>query len=192
MSARYFEVIGLDLSLTSTGLAVAGFQAHDGGQLELRVDSQRIESKGVTGATLAQRADRMDRVLTAIDGRISDALRLVVIEGPSLGQTRQGGQHDRAGLWWHVVGNLLTQGVPVVEVPPACLKKYATGKGNTSKDGVLAAAVKRYPEWDITGNDVADAVVLAAMGCRAIGHPIDDMPQLNQEAMRKVRWPPPT
>lgn len=80
--------------------------------------------------------------------------------------------------------------MPLLVVTPAQLKTYATGKGNASKDAVLAAAVKRYPAWDITGNDVADAVVLMAIGSRLLGHPIEaSLPQTHLRALDKLALP---
>ena len=76
-----------------------------------------------------------------------------------------------------------------MEVPPALLKKYATGRGNAAKDEVLAAVVRRYPHADINGNDIADAVVLAAMGARHREAPIENsLPALNASALAKVNW----
>ncbi len=51
----------------------------------------------------------------------------------------------------------------------------------------VAAAIRRYPAWDITGNDVGDAVVLAALGARLLGHPIDEpMPATHLRALAKL------
>ena len=178
-------VAGVDLSLTSTGIARARFEA------ELMTSVvRRIESKGKAGASLRDRATRIERLVQTVFDETHDA-GLVVVEGPSYGSAREssGSRHDRSGLWWRTVDAILADGRDVVEVPPSVRAKYATGAGNAGKDAVLAAAVKRYPLWDITGNDVADAVILAAMGARHLGHPIDSLPQLHLSAMTKVRWP---
>lgn len=176
------RVVGLDVSLTSTG--VATIVAVD------RIVVRRVASKGSKDASLDARSRRLD-ILRRTLCQVAAGADLVVIEGPSFGQTRQGGQHDRAGLWWLVVGRLVeSHGITVVEVPPACVKKYATGKGNASKDQVLAAVVRRYPDVDVSGNDEADALVLAAMGARHLGHPIEDtLPLVNLAALAGVRWP---
>lgn len=176
------KIVGLDLSLTSIGVAII---------VNGHAVTDRIMSKGTRAATLAQRERRL-RSLTEKIGTFTTGADLVVIEGPSYGQARQGGQHDRAGLWWLVVSHTLGDHIDaadVVEVPPAARAKYATGKGNAPKDQVLAAVVRRYPDVDVTGNDEADALILAAMGARQLGAPIDDMPQLHLEAMVKVTWP---
>ena len=73
-------------------------------------------------------------------------------------------------------------GHPVAEVAPALLKKYATGKGNAAKDEVLASVVRRYPQVDISGNDISDALVLAAMGARQLRTPIET-------SMPVATWP---
>ena len=44
------------------------------------------------------------------------------------------------------VAKLRAEGYPVVEVPPSNLKRYATGKGNSPKDQVLAAVINGYPK----------------------------------------------
>jgi crossover junction endodeoxyribonuclease RuvC len=55
---------------------------------------------------------------------------------------------------------------------------------------VLAAVVRRYPHTDVTGNDLADALVLAAMGARRLGFPIEtSLPVANLAAMTKISWP---
>lgn len=166
------RVVGVDLSLQATGIS-------DGTRVQL------VKSKGTKTATLDQRRARLESICDQVVIACAGA-DLVVIEGPSFGQARQGGQHDRAGLWWLVVSAL---GERVVEVPPATLKTYATGKGNAGKDEVLAAVVRRYPAVDVGDNNTADALVLAAMGLRHHGWPIDDMPLTHLRAMAKVAWP---
>jgi Holliday junction resolvasome RuvABC endonuclease subunit len=179
------KTVGIDLSLTSTGVAII----EDGTVVDLR----RIQSKGSETATLNQRRTR----LAGLRHRIWEAAHgadLVAIEGPSFGQTRQGGQHDRAGLWWLLTDWLLDDTldgfpIPVVEIPPSNVKKYATGKGNAAKDHVLAAVVRRYPQAEVSGNDEADSLVLAAMAHRHLGRPIDDLPKVNLTALDNVHWP---
>lgn len=178
-------VAGLDLSLTSTGIArveVSGVGA--------RVwDVTRLKSAGKADATLAQRRTRLDHLASDLVQAVGMA-DLVVVEGPSFGQARQGGQHDRAGLWWLVVDRLHEIGCPVAEVTPNGRAKYGTGKGNAGKDDVLTATIRRYPDVVFSGNDEADAVLLAAMGARNLGWPIEaSLPAAHLAAMDAVRWP---
>lgn len=181
-------IVGLDLSLTSTGIATINTET---GQRTV----ERVTSKGKKDASLTDRQGRLHNLRLAICLKAADA-DLVVIEGPSFGQARQGGQHDRAGLWWIIV-DWLSQpedadgwGKRIVEVSPASRAKYGTGKGNGAKDAVLAAVVRRYPEVEVSGNDEADALLLAAMGARHLGAPIEDsLPQTHLAAMDNVAWP---
>jgi len=174
-------VAGLDLSLTSTGVALISDT--------LCITLRRVQSKGSRIDTLDQRWMRLatltDDVCSAV---VSLGVpQLVVVEGPSYHSTGAG-THDRSGFWWLVVDRLAAI-TDVAEVPPASRTKYLVGKGNASKDEVLAAAVRRYRDVDITCNDVADAVGLAAMGARAMGLPIEkSLPATNAEACKKIAW----
>ena len=81
-------------------------------------------------------------------------------------------------------------GVPVLPVPPSCRAKYATGKGNAGKDEVLLAVARRYPHAPVGGNDEADALVLAAMGARLLGEPVEDsLPKAHLDALAKLALP---
>lgn len=174
------QVIGIDLSLTGTGIAILGFAGH---HVEL------IKSKGKPDDDLGMRGERLRIIRNKIIDLIPDDA-LVVIEQPAYSQTG-GSHHDRSGLWWQIVDWVQDAGFQTVEVAPTSVKKYATGKGNASKDQVLAAIVKRYAHIDVTDNNIADAVVLAAMGMRWLGHEIDGgLPLVNLSSMAAVRWTP--
>lgn len=175
------SIVGRDLSLASTGVCLV-----DGPS----ITTWRIVSKGTKLDSVAERAQRLIDITNRILEHIPQDVARVVVEAPSLGQARQAGEHLRSGLWWHLAAALYLQGHPVAEVPPALLKKYATGKGNAAKDEALAAVVRRYPQVAVTGNDISDALVLAAMGARHLGQPIEaSLPQANLAAMAKINWP---
>lgn len=168
--------VGLDLSLTGTGIAIVDSAG---------IRTALVKSKGKLADSLSQRAVR----LADLTKRIIDVIpefALVVIEQPAYSQTG-GSHHDRSGLWWLVV-NRLAGFQPVVEVAPGTLKKYATGKGNAGKDEMLAAAIRRYPDAEVTDNNVADAVHLAAMGARRQGNPLETDTVKIAEAMAVPRW----
>lgn len=173
--------LGIDLSLTGTGLTLISDEG---------IKTALVKSKGDAKATLDERAARLSMLsetilqhasLVADDG-------VIVIEQPAYSQTA-GSHHDRSGLWWMIVGRLIELGYHVVEIAPTSVKKYACGKGNAAKDAVLAAVVKRYPQADVTDNNIADSLVLAAMGARWLKRPIDiNLPVLNVTAMLPGRW----
>lgn len=172
------RVVGLDLSLTSTGVALI----KDGGFAVV----DRITSKP-KGSDLIARWERLYFLRQAIFQEVHGA-DLVVVEGLAYGSVSPHAT-ERAGLWWFAVDYPLRHDQLVAVVPPACRAKYATGKGNAGKDAVLAAVVRRYPDVAVEGNDEADALVLAAMGARWLGHPIDDVPAAHLTALDKCLWP---
>lgn len=170
------NVIGLDLSLRSTGIASSlGW-------------TDRVTSEGREDATYADRADRLHLLADDITDRIKHA-NLVVVEGPSY-SSKGRGTWDRAGLWWLIADRLIYRfQVPLAVAAPHVRAKYATGTGNAAKDKVLIAAVRRFPSFDIDNNDVADAVVLAAIGADHLGHPLAELPKSHREALTSVAWP---
>ena len=148
-----------------------------------------LPTKGSKGDTLVDRHLRLIRICQFVRNRVAGRGEpLALIESPAHSQTA-GSHHDRSGLWWGIVDVLHAHDLPVVEVAPQQLKMYATGKGNAAKDAVLLATARRFPDVDLLDNNQADALWLAAMGARHLGHPVDDVPQLNQTAMAAVRWP---
>lgn len=190
-------IVGIDPSLTATGVAVIDTDDH------LVIDTHTITSTGRADAPLHARLRRIQDLAGAIcwhahhhdeevpdDPRMDFRAELVVIEAPSLGQTRQGGTLDRHGLWWSTLTRLDQEGIPCVAVTPATRAKYATGKGNAGKDEVLLAVAKRYPHADVTNNNEADALILAAIGARLTGHPIEDnLPKTHLDALTKFTLP---
>jgi crossover junction endodeoxyribonuclease RuvC len=178
------KIVGLDLSLTSTGLAAI---CDDDTVPAPYAFVDRITSKP-TGTTLEASAQRLAIIVDAVHGWVHAGTDLVVIEGLAYSSTN-GKATERAGLWWLTVNRLLRAGYRVAVVTPTARAKYATGKGNAAKDAVLAAVIRRYPDVELSGNDEADALVLAAMGARWLGLGYDSLPATHIEAMDKVAWP---
>lgn len=169
------RVLGLDLSLTATGLAEVG--------------TNYTASTLKPGKAVGTGYDRLDWIL----GHVRDVAHeyadghLVVVEGPAYG-AKGSAVHQIAGLWWLITHHLWLGGIDFAVVPPAALKRYATGKGNAGKDEVLLATARRFPDFD-GDNNAADALWLAAMGADHAGQPIAAMPATNREALVKVEWP---
>lgn len=174
--------VGLDLSLTSTGIAISECGT---------ITTHRVRSKGSKDATWEERCTRLQDLRQQIAHAIPTC-SLIMIEGPSYGSIGSG-THDRSGLWWLIYSQLTMNGCTIIPVSPAQRMKYATGKGggkDAGKDNVLAAAVKRYPNIDITGNDIADAVILMAIGCRLVGNPLEQsLPKTHADALTKLALP---
>ena len=176
------KISGLDLSLTSTGIA----EFEDGARR-----SWTFGSKGKLGATIAQRAARLNDVREEV---VHAVLRghqqadIALVEAHSFA-AKGGQQHDRSGLWWLVVDDLVAAGVPVVEVAPSSLKLFATGKGNAGKEDVLLAVARRHPDFEFTTNDEADAITLVDMALARWSHDQFDPTAYQLRAIEKVAWP---
>lgn len=169
------HVLGLDLSLTCAGMAV--------------VDGE-VTTKALKPPAKLDGHERLDWMLAEIWSR-AGLIGLAVVEGPSYGNQgsgRQSGHHERAGLWWLTTHTLWKHGIATAVVPPAALKKYATGKGNASKDAIMLATARRFPDFAGDNNE-ADALWLAAMGADHLGEPVVAMPAAHRAALDAVKWP---
>lgn len=183
--------VGLDLSLTSTGVAIARHYT-DGTIWETYSVKSKRES-----ALWDDRLRRIgsivgdiSRILYGLDYDVATAegfTRIVVIEGPSYGSKNSGSGHERAGLWWQVYREVwVTYTKNIIVVPPTVRAKYATGRGNAGKDEVMLATAKRYPEAAIGDNNVADAVILADIGLRQMRVESCQLPVTHTAALKTL------
>ena len=70
----------------------------------------------------------------------------------------------------HVYGGIVAiiqehcelKGIPYQGIPVGTIKKFASGKGNSNKEAILAAARLRWPDVDIADDNQADALWLLA------------------------------
>lgn len=179
-------VVGVDLSLTSTGLCHI-----DAGAI---VSLGNVRSKGRRGDTWQDREKRLyallNEVVEWVEARDPD---LVVIEAPSYG-SQHGAQHDRSGLWWMVNMALVSDGYATAKVAPQARAKYGTGAGNSKKDVVFAFVKEIYQPLTserISNDDIADAVILSAMGARHLGHPVElvEPSEAVLASLTGVLWP---
>lgn len=165
----FMGVVGVDLSLTSTGVARA-----DGRTFRIRSQLRGME--------------RINHIWQSLAENLSSAF-LVVLEGYSMGTARQSSHAHALGELGGVVRyKLWTAGFMYVDIPPAVLKKFATGRGNASKEEVLVAAVRRLG-YEGSSNDETDALWLRASALERYGHPVVKMPATHRDALMNVDWP---
>jgi Holliday junction resolvasome RuvABC endonuclease subunit len=167
-------VIGLDLALTSSGIA------HGAGGVEA--------FKPPKGARGMARLDAIVRHVAAACARISDLADLVVVEGYFTG-SKSAAVIELAELGGIIRHQLHCAGQPWIEVPPATLKIYATGSGNADKTGMVVAARERLAYGGIQA-DEADALWLRAFGHDLLGAPLVVLPKLHRRALDAVTLPP--
>jgi Holliday junction resolvasome RuvABC endonuclease subunit len=176
------QIIGIDSSLTSTGIAVIT-QSLDG---SCAAAVTTVTSRGKRGDTLVDRCHRLIEVRNEILYHAALA-HLVVIEGASHG-SRGGSALDRHGLRWAVVGNLIDVGVPVAVCAPATRARFATGAGTADKAAVSAAISRLWPQVELTNADTADALVLAHAGAVHLGWEVPTL-QRHREVLGAIQWP---
>lgn len=191
-----FSVAGVDLSLSSTGVTRLAWEWAGDGPPLLFPFQRRIETAPMLNDTRAAIVKRMRKMRDGILDVLEDGGRLVLVALEAPAPAARGAHtHTLAGLWWNVFDALDAElGDRLVTVNPTHRAMYATGVGSGSgagKDRVMAAAINRYPKhFDITGHDIADSTILAAMCSRRLGYVVEDsLPQTHLRAMDAVRWP---
>lgn len=167
-------VVGLDLSLTATGVA-----------RDDRVWTIQVPLP--PNASEYQRVARLHKLVRQID-RDCDGADVVVIEGYGYhGKFSPG--HSLGELGGAVRLVLFQRRIPFVIVVPQHLKRFATGSGKASKDKVFAAAVK-HSSTDITTRDEADAYWLWLMGAVFYDFkPLTSISKVRQEVLGQIVWP---
>lgn len=167
------RIVGLDLSLTATGFAD-----------ETGLSTVKVQIPPHANET--ERMRRLHSIVKELDRRCRTA-DVVVLEGYAFGAKTNREVMGELGGVVKVV--MLQRGVPFVVPPPALLKKFATGKGNASKDEVLIAAVRYFPEThQPTNNNEADAAWLREMA-RLHYEPSGDIPRYRSEVLEAIKWP---
>lgn len=168
------RVLGLDPSLQATGVALP-----NGTTAVVRPGARR----GV------ERLIHLRNYVVALASGATvevPAVDMVVIEGMALGTARQASSYEMGGLGWVLRVALTEAGVRWIEVPPATLKKYATGRGNASKEEVLATAIRRL---GFEGHDFneADAAWLRVAGMELLDAPVVELPRVQVAALDGLR-----
>jgi len=179
------RVVGIDLSLTGTGLA-----AITTGASGPVLDVQTIKSSGRKNDTLRQRRERIYQIASRV-AQFAAGAELSVIEGPSF--LSQGGSNwDRAGLWWSVVDLLMLEPIDIAVAPPTVVKKFAAGKGNADKTAVAGGLVRLWGEACKASNDNEyDALTLATMGAQRLSLPGVPSRAHHAAALASVAWDQP-
>lgn len=169
------HVLGLDLGLAHIGAARLFHPvAAERDELARLLVTERRSSDTVHGrAPIEQRSNRISAAARWAAGRASSDTVLVVVEAPAYA-AQHGMPHERGGVWWRVVEQLVGWNLPVAVVPPATAKRHATGNGNAEKVDVRRAMDRAHPGCGIgrASLDEADAAALVTIGADWLGWPV--------------------
>jgi len=161
---------GLDLSLTSTGIAV--------------IDHGCMRTAALQTGKL-RGWERVELIITECLKAL-DCCDVIAAEGLAYG-AKGNALLDLAALRGIVTLELHRQELPVVDVSPASLKKYATGSHMADKLAMYGAALTRLGALRsvnaITTGDEADAAWLAHMAADWYGCSLVKMPEAQRAAM---------
>lgn len=165
------QIVGLDLSLTATGICsdsgAAVFKSKLAGPARL-ADIRVVVAKAI------------------FDAPGYEANALVLIEGYSYASANQA--HQLGELGGVIRTELFECGVPYLEIPPTVLKKFGTNNGGASKDLMGHTAVREGYDGPADNNCV-DAWWLHQMGRYALDLPGLARTKYRDEAIGKVDWP---
>lgn len=176
------HVLALDLSLTATGVCWV-----QPGDTEPDPFTIRTSPKDHMGARLACVVSRLLDLVGCHQGLADPGCHVILEDLPTharaAGKTGMVHGAVRLALW--------QESVPVLTVPPATLKTWATGKGNAGKPEMLAEAIKRLGFAGHDDNEV-DALWLWTLGAHVVGDPVVDLPKTHTRALDKLDtngWP---
>lgn len=171
-SLAVMRIMGLDISLTSTGYSVDGFTS-----------LIRVSSRG------PERLHEISR--TVLELCAEYFVDIVILEGYSFA-SRNSQAHSIGELGGCIRMRLWENKIPYIEVPPTSRAKFATGKGNAGKSEVISAiSSKTGMIFSGSGaDDECDAWVLEQMGLAKLGISAHKWSQSQMDALHKVDWAP--
>jgi len=164
------NILGLDLSLTSTGYSFHG-------------------NTGIF-STKAKGPERLSTISKLVlQFCLDNDVECVVIEGYSFA-SRNSQAHSIGELGGCIRMTLWECNIPYIEVPPRCRAKFATGKGNAGKTEVISSiSSKTGLVFSGAGaDDECDAWVLEQMGLTYLGESTQSWTKEQLEALTKVDW----
>ncbi|AYB70550.1 RuvC-like resolvase [Mycobacterium phage Serendipitous] len=181
------RILGIDTSLAATGLA--------------RIDVQPIEDENPLAAYIAVVATvgapkpTKDKSKRAMARRVNALIEQIeaCFEGDDrpdavgMESLAFGARGESAWVLPWIFGRVIElcekHDVPLQVVATSARAKFATGKGNSNKQQVLAAMIKLFPEADVSNDNEADALAVGATICHQLGHPILPVTQYRLEVL---------
>ena len=161
MPKKNIIAIGLDLSLTGTGVVVL----NDGKIVEQKL----IKSRPIPDGKPIDEVKRIEKIVAEIFLIVKEhSPSVAVIEGLAFMVKNATALVQLSALNYMTRAMLMANDVPFVIVAPTSLKKFITGNGAAKKDVMLIETFKRYGVTILDDNE-NDAYGLAQVGLALFG-----------------------
>lgn len=166
------NIIGLDISLTSTGYSLHG---------ETGIFSTK--TKGPERLSILTK--------TILQFCLDNEVECAIIEGYSFA-SRNSQAHSIGELGGCIRMTLWESKIPYIEIPPTSRAKFATGKGNAAKAEVVSAISSKTGKLfsGAGADDECDAWVLEQMGLSRLDLSSYKWSKEQLSALDKVDWAP--
>ena len=190
------RILGIDSSLTATGLCRVDYL----GPNSWKIDTATVGApKPTADKSKRAMARRVNALMVQIESAITDGgsqRKLMLgehLELPDLiaiEALAYGAKGDSAWVLPWIFGRVIELAekydIPLLVVGTTARAKFVTGKGTADKDTVMLTVAKRWPEAEVSNNNEADALAVAAVGCYHQGWPICEPTQYMAEVLLKV------
>jgi len=165
-------VLGIDQSLTSTGLAGVDWAY-----------SLKTPASLISGHERLAKIER--EIFNLVD---TGPVRVAVIERPAYGAVGNA-KTQLAGLFTLITHLLWELGIPYAVVTSTNLKKFVTGNGKATKQDMIKTVSSYFPELGKLDSDQADAHGLVQMGHAYYYTPLLPLRKEQIEALAVPDWP---
>ncbi len=187
MTATPMRVVGIDSALSRTGIGIVEFDGQ-----RCRAQTHVIATEPKPGfSRIAGRRVRIKTVTNRAAVIIPAEAELALIEGPAL-DADFGNSWDRAHVWWSIIDILFDRGIPVAELAPATLKKWATKSGRASKTLMVQSMHLMWPGVPCTISEQrhheCESLAMATMCAQRLAWPVSVRPHQG-ESLAVVKWP---
>lgn len=169
-----YNYLGLDLSLTGTGVVVL----NDRGEVEYS-ETLKNNLRGMERLQFIQ--DKIEKTLNKWKPYI------ICIEGYSMG-SRSGQAFSIGELGGVIKLMLYKMKYDPYLIPPTRLKKFIVGGGKAEKDMIMMKVLQRWG-WEPSDNNVADAYGLAKIA-ESLNKTCNDLNKAQLEVIQDVLNPP--
>jgi crossover junction endodeoxyribonuclease RuvC len=185
------RVVGIDSALSHTGI---GIVEYDGQRCRAQTHVIKTDPPAPMPGEdrILSRRLRIGTVTRRAAGLIPMQAELALFEGPAL-DADYGNSWDRAHLWWSIIDILVCRAIPVTEIAPTTLKKWATKNGRADKRLVVESMHSMWPGVPCTTNEQrhheCESLAMATMCAQRLGWPVSVRAHQGV-SLAVVKWPP--